>query len=94
MRTRLLKFIDKCRWCRDLYEAFTPWVQIAGFVILCAFTAGSAWAQFAGQQVAIDRLNTATETNAGRINVLENHYNRIDQKLDDITDGIKTLKKK
>lgn len=84
MHTRFLKILNKCRWCRDLYEALTPWVQIAGFVILCAFNVGSADAQFNTQRDQIEKISKATETNAARINLLENQYARIDQKLDDL----------
>lgn len=88
MRTRFLRIVAKCRWCRDLYDALTPWVQIAGFLILCAFTVGSAWAQFNGQQAAIEKLNRVTENTTIRVGTLENNYSRIDQKLDDIKDTL------
>lgn len=92
MRTRLLKLIAKCKWCKDLYEAFTPWVQIAGFVIVCTFTVGSAYAQFNAQKEQIAKISQVTETNAGRINTLENNYIRNDQKLDDIKDELDDIK--
>lgn len=43
---------------KRLYDAATPYVQIAGFVVLCAFTAGSNWRKVDGYDSRISALET------------------------------------
>lgn len=87
-------FIAGCHWCRELYELATPWVQVIGFIILCAFTVGTSWAKFNTLEATTQKLVTATDENRTHIGQLEANYGRIDQKLTDITDFFGIQKKK
>lgn len=87
-------FIEKCEWCRELWDAATPWVQIIGFIILCAFTVGTSWAKFNTLESTTQSLVDITDKSRDRIGVLENQYGRIDQKLDDISDYLGVRKHK
>jgi hypothetical protein len=66
------------KWfCKRLYEAATPWLQVGGFIILCGFTVGTYFNKFQALATTIDSHET-------RIEKVETEFTQISQKLDDI----------
>lgn len=71
------QFFRGCRNCQKVWKAISPWGQIFGFVIVCAFTAGTYFSQFSA-------FAKSSEQHDQRLTNLEQNYTRINQKLDDI----------
>ena len=62
---------------KRIYDQYTPYIQLIGFVILCTFTAGMNWSKVSDYESRITKLEAFQETTAPQIA-------HIDQKLDDL----------
>lgn len=66
-------------FCKRFFTDLTPWkiLQLAGFFLLAAFTIGTYFSRFTAQAETIQQHEQ-------RLTTLETHYDKMDQKLDDM----------
>ena len=62
---------------KSIYKALTPWLQIAGFLLMCSFIIG-------GKSSKFDAYGATLEQHDNRLKALESRSDTINQKLDDM----------
>lgn len=62
---------------KSLYHKLTPWVQIAGFILMCAFVVGGKSNEFSAYGATLQEHDK-------RLAALESKADIVNQKLDDM----------
>jgi len=69
-----------------MYDKATPFIQIAGFLIMVVFTAGIYFSKFTAMAATADKQQIRIEALETHYSEIENRYAHIEQRLDDMCD--------